>query len=173
MKRVLITGLTGKSGSVFVECLAKGELLHKYAVRAAVRPTSDTAKLQKLLPEAELCSGSSEDGRYLDAVTKDVDILFHIAGIHWSLPLVKAAAGNGVKRIVCVHTTGIYSKYKAAGEEYRQIDAAIYEIVKREGIGLTILRPTMIYGTLGDRNIVQFIKMVDKLNPMQIGRAHV
>lgn len=168
MKRLLITGLTGKSGSVFAECLAKGDILREYTIRAAVRPTSDTAKLQKLLPEAELCPGRLEDEGYLETLTKDVDILFHIAGIHWSLPLVKAAAKNGVKRIVAVHTTGIYSKYKAAGEEYRQIDAAIYEIAKREGIGLTILRPTMIYGTLGDRNIVQFIKMVDKLNPMPV-----
>ena len=55
MKRLLITGLTGKSGSVFAECLAKGDILREYTIRAAVRPTSDTAKLQKLLPEAELC----------------------------------------------------------------------------------------------------------------------
>lgn len=168
MKRLLITGLTGKSGSVFAERLAKEDSLCEYNIRAAVRPTSDTVKLQKLLPEAELCPGRLEDKSYLDTLTKDVDVLFHIAGIHWSLPLVKAAARNGIKRIVCIHTTGIYSKYKAAGEEYRQIDAAIYEIAKREGIGLTILRPTMIYGTLADRNIVQFIKMVDKLNPMPV-----
>lgn len=121
-----------------------------------------------MLPDAELCEGDLRDEGYLDRVTRDVDVLFHIAGIHWSLSLVKAAAKNQVKRMVLVHTTGIYSKYKAAGEEYRQIDAEIAQMTKQAGVGLTILRPTMIYGTLGDRNIVQFIRMVDKLNPMPV-----
>ena len=166
MKRMLVTCLTGKSGSVFAECLAQKEC--SYTIRVAVRPTSDTARLIALLPEAELCVGTLEDTEYLKRLTADVDILFHITGIHWSLPLVKAAADNGVKRMVLIHTTGIYSKYKAAGEEYRQIDEAIYGIAKEQGIGLTILRPTMIYGTLKDQNMVKFIKMVDKLNPMPV-----
>lgn len=168
MKRLLITGLTGKSGIVFAECLFNSDFLSTYEIRAAVRPTSDTARLRELLPEAELCPGVLQDEAYLEELTREVDILFHISGIHWSLPLVHAAAKNSVKRMVLVHTTGIYSKYKAAGEEYRRIDAAVYEIAGKNGIGLTILRPTMIYGTLNDGNIVKFIKMVDKLNPMPV-----
>lgn len=168
MKRVLITGLTGKSGIVLAECLSRSELIHQYMIRAAVRFSSSTSKLRELLPEAELCPGVLEDRAYLAGLTKDVDVLFHIAGIHWSLPLVKAAALNGVRRMVLVHTTGIYSKYKAAGEEYRQIDAAIGKIAKETGIGLTVLRPTMIYGTLEDGNIAKFISMVDRLNPMPV-----
>ena len=108
------------------------------------------------------------DETYLREVTRDVDVLFHIAGIGKSLPLVQAAAANGVKRMVLVHTTGVYSKYKAAGEGYRQIDAAIEALAREQGIGLTILRPTMIYGTLEDGNIIKFIKMVDKLSPMPV-----
>lgn len=173
MKKLVITGLTGKSGIVFAECLAGSESIRSYSIRAAVRPTSDTARLLRLLPEAELCPGILEDGAYLERLTQGADILFHISGIHWSLPLVRAAAKNGVKRMILVHTTGVYSKYKAAGEEYRQIDAAIYEIAQRGTIGLTILRPTMIYGTLEDHNIVKFIEMVDKLDPMPVvNHAH-
>ncbi|WP_295766118.1 NAD(P)-dependent oxidoreductase [uncultured Oscillibacter sp.] len=168
MKRLLITGLTGKSGIVFAERLAEEGLTGSYAVRAAVRPASDTARLRELLPEAELCPGVLEDGAYLEKLTRGADVLFHIAGIHWSLPLVRAAAENGVRRMILVHTTGIYSRYKAAGEEYRQIDAAVYGIAEEGGIGLTILRPTMIYGTLEDGNVVEFIKMVDKLSPMPV-----
>lgn len=168
MKRLFITGLTGKSGAVFAELLSKNGVSGQYHIRAAVRPTSDTKHLTALLPEAELCPGDLEDEAYLREATQDVDVLFHIAGIGKSLPLVRAAAENGVGRMVLVHTTGIYSKYKAAGEGYRQIDAAIGEIARERGIGLTILRPTMIYGTLEDRNIVKFIKMVDKLSPMPV-----
>lgn len=166
MSCVLITGLTGKSGLVFAKLLNGGG--NAYQIRAAVRSSSDTRRLVEMLPSAELCAGDLRDEEYLDRVTRDVDVLFHIAGIHWSLPLVKAAAKNGVRRMVLVHTTGIYSKYKAAGEEYRQIDAAVEQITRDAGIGLTVLRPTMIYGTLGDKNIVKFIKMVDKLSPMPV-----
>lgn len=73
-----------------------------------------------------------------------------------------------MKRLVLVHTTGIYSKYKTAGEQYRQIDKEVTDLCAGSGASLTILRPTMIYGTLGDRNIVQFIRMMDKLNPMLV-----
>ena len=67
-----------------------------------------------------------------------------------------------------VHTTGIYSKYKEAGEEYRNIDAHVYEVCKENNILLTILRPTMIYGCVADKNVVTFIKMVDKLPIMPV-----
>ena len=115
MKRLFITGLTGKSGAVFAELLSKNGVSGQYHIRAAVRPTSDTKHLTDLLPEAELCPGDLTDEGYLQEATRDVDVVFHIAGIGKSLPLVCAAAENGVKRIVLVHTTGIYSKYKAAG----------------------------------------------------------
>ena len=168
MKTILFTGLTGKSGLVLAKHLADNHMREQYHIRAVVRPTSQTQEVQNLLPDMELCTGVLTDPVFLAQVTKNVDILFHIAGIHWSLPLVTAAVENGVKRVVLVHTTGIYSKYKEAGEEYRQIDAAIEDLAKKERIGLTILRPTMIYGTVGDQNVVKFIKMVDKLNPMPV-----
>lgn len=77
--------------------------------------------------------------------------------------MVKAAVKAGVERLILVHTTGIYSKYKAAGEGYRQIEAKIGEMVQGKGIQLTYLRPTMIYGSLRDNNVCIFMKMVDKL----------
>lgn len=168
MKRLLLTGMTGKSGIMLAQQLATEPLPASYDVRCAVRPAAQTAKLQELLPASELFLGDLENAAYLTQLTKDVDVLFHIAGIQKSLPLVRAAVENGVKRMVLVHTTGIYSKYKAAGEEYRQIEAAIDALANKAGVILTYLRPTMIYGTLQDKNMVKFIKMVDKLNPMPV-----
>ncbi len=50
----------------------------------------------------------------------------------------------------------------------RQIEARIRKLVeeyrgKGRNIAMTILRPTMIYGDLQDKNVSVFIKMVDKL----------
>lgn len=165
---LVITGLTGKSGIVFARLLVKAGMTGKYTIRASVRSSSKTEALQAVLPEAELCVGDLTDPAYLQELTKDTDVLFHIAGIGRSPGLVRAALANGVRRLVLVHTTGVYSKYKAAGEWYREVDKEVAALCAESGAGLTILRPTMIYGTLGDQNIVKFIKMVDRLNPMPV-----
>lgn len=166
MKRVLITGITGKSGAVFAGLLGEDGGALGYALRVLVRTQAQRDWAAGLLPHAEIVLGDLDNQQDLDRMTKDVDVLFHIAGIQRSWPLVKAAAANQVRRMVLVHTTGIYSKYKAAGEEYRQTEAKIDALARQEGISVTYLRPTMIYGTLNDRNMIQFIKMVDRLNPM-------
>ena len=117
--------------------------------------------------------GDLTDSDITDVFCNGCDTLMHIAGIHWSLQLVKSAVKAGIKRLILVHTTGIYSKYKAAGEEYRQIDSQIYDIAKKNNIVLTILRPTMIYGDISDKNVVVFIKMVDKFKIMPtVNGAH-
>lgn len=74
-----------------------------------------------------------------------------------------AAVKAGVERLILVHTTGIYSKYKAAGESYRQIEARIGKMIEGKNIRLTYLRPTMIYGNVNDKNVSVFMKMVDRL----------
>ena len=168
MKTLLVTGLTGKSGTVLAKLVREGGLKEPYHIRAAVRKTSRTEPLRALLPEAELLCGDLEDPGFLEELTRGVDVVLHIAGIGKSPGLVRAAAGNGVKRLILVHTTGIYSKYKAAGEGYRRTDEEVAALAREHGLGLTILRPTMIYGVLGDRNIEKFIKMVDRFSPMPV-----
>lgn len=209
MDKVLITGITGHSGQYFLD-----ELIAAFpkgvSIRVLVRKTSDRAKLEKLIEmgrDVEIFEGNLADEKSLDAMTRGMDMVFHIAGVGSSLGLVRAALPNGVKSFVLVHTTGIYSKYKAAGEGYRRTEAEIRRLiaeanrdncggdmqaslVKTAGnstdiaaqtngcaaadsreIDLTILRPTMIYGSLDDQNMVKFIKMTDKLRffPMVSG----
>lgn len=165
MKRLLMTGITGKSGRVFARrLLERGQ----WTLRAAVRPASLTEQLQNAWLEVELCPADLYDEDGLVPLLEGVDVVLHIAGIDKSPTLLRAAARAGVKRLILVHTSGIYSKYKAAGELYRQIDEEVLTFAAEHDLALTILRPTMIYGTLKDQNIVKFIHMVDKLNPMPV-----
>ena len=171
-----VTGLTGKkSGGAFAAKLHAHwetvEATFPGGVRALIRPSSDTARLNKLLPALTLCAGSFDEEGFLSEALTGVDTLVHIAGIHLSLPLVRTAVRCGVRRLILVHTTGIYSKYKQAGEAYRQIDAEILALCKDSGTVLTILRPTMIYGDLSDNNVVKFIRMVDRLPVMPVVRG--
>ncbi len=98
----------------------------------------------------------------------DVDTIVHIAGIHLSILIVSAAIKVRVRRLILVHTTGVYSKHKAAGEGYRRIDEQVRQLCKEHRIALTILRPSMIYGNLYDKNVSVFIKMVDKYPLMPV-----
>lgn len=167
-----ITGLTGKSGIVLAEQIAENRDLIDYefplGIRAIIRTTTNTSEIDNLLPDVQKTVGELTDVSFLKEALTNVDTLIHIAGIHWSREIVTAAASCGVRRLILVHTTGIYSKYKYAGEEYRQIDSFVYETCRKHGIVLTIIRPTMIYGTISDKNVCVFIKMVDRFPIMPV-----
>jgi len=167
MERVLITGISGKNGRYLLEEMEKNKVkdgLDKIHFKAFLREGSDTSYLDKSSLDIERYYGSidtkEEAAKFVEG---GYDTLLHIAGIQRSVQIVSAALEAGVKRFILVHTTGIYSKYKEAGEGYRQIDAEVTKLCKDAGAVLTILRPTMIYGSLNDGNMIVFIKMVDKL----------
>lgn len=161
---ILLTGITGKSGKWFLRNLNdNNNSLNKKSYRVIVRTTSNV----ELIDQSKLCIekayGDLNDEAFLSDALKGINIVFHIAGIHSSMKVVNAAIKNKVDWIILVHTTGIYSKYKSASEEYINIEKKIEQITKDSNISLTILRPTMIYGSINDRNVAIFIRMVDKL----------
>ena len=161
---ILLTGMTGKSGKWFLKNLIDKKNNHKNQnYRVIVRTTSNVDLIDTSGLSIEKAYGDLNDVAFLDEAMKNVTTVFHVAGIHTSLKVVQAAAENNVKRIILVHTTGIYSKFKSAGEEYIRIENKIEEILNNKDIDLTVLRPTMIYGSMKDRNVAIFIRMVDKL----------
>lgn len=167
-KILVVTGATGaKSGSAFTRKLAEHseEINHLFpdGVRFLVREPEKLKKVEFQTFAVDIRRGYLEDEEYVSKSLEDVDTVVHIAGIQHSLNIVRAAVENHIRRLIFVHTTGIYSKYKAAGEVYRNIDANVYQTCKKHGVLLTILRPTMIYGNIYDNNVIHFIEMVDKL----------
>ena len=172
-KILVVTGLTGKkSGGGLAEKIADNMELVKQkfpdGIRAVVRASSNTKTIDNIICSECKYVGELTDVGFLKEAFCGADTVLHVAGIHFSRQIVEAAAYCKVRRLILVHTTGIYSKYKAAGEEYRQIDDYVYKMCKENNILLTILRPTMIYGNIYDQNVVTFIKMVDKLPIMPV-----
>jgi nucleoside-diphosphate-sugar epimerase len=159
---LLVTGATGKSGRFFlkkaVECGYRKE-----EIRLILRSPSRAKCIEEGDLSIEKLYGDIDDADFLKSTMDGVDIVLHIAGILKSLSIVRAACASGVRWIILVHTTGIYSKYKEAGEGYRRIEKEIAEIARGAHLEVTILRPTMIYGTMSDNNISVFIKMIDML----------
>lgn len=165
MERVLITGITGKSGEYLCdEILSNINKLQDYYFGFVVRNKEKARLISKKINHCSIYIGDLDDDVFLKRVFSDgYTLLLHIAGIQKSLNTVKAAINSGVKWMILVHTTGIFSKYKAAGEGYRTIESKIKKLLLGKEIALTILRPTMIYGNIHDGNVAVFMKMVYKL----------
>lgn len=158
---LLVTGITGHTGRYFLQELIE----HKYDgnIRCVVRKNSDTSMLDNSGLKIEKVVGDLNDKDFINECMKGIDTVFHIVNIRYSLDIIEAAIRNNVRRAILVHTTGIFSKFRIASEEYKIIENKLQEIINNAEIKITILRPTMIYGDLCDRNMSKFIKMVDTL----------
>ena len=168
-KIAVLTGVTGKSGQYAIERLIerKGELFGM-RLRAIARSKEKAQLLANSDLPLDVCIGDVDDDAFLLGVFSGADTLLHIVGIHTSLHVIPLAIQAGIKRIITVHTTGVYSKYKSASAEYNQIDAEVTRLCSEANVALTILRPTMIYGGLDDENVVKFITMVDRFPRMPV-----
>jgi nucleoside-diphosphate-sugar epimerase len=156
-----ITGITGHTGN----WLLKRLICENYngPIRCVVRKGSDTSLIDESGLDIEKVYGDLEDADFLKESTKGVTTIMHISWIMHSPKIVEAAIANQVNWAILVHTTGRFSKYKSASEDYINIEDSLLEL--KDKINLTVLRPTMIYGSAADRNM---IKLIDFLNRFRI-----
>lgn len=153
---LLVTGITGHSGRLFAGRLARER--YPGVLRCALRPASDPGFLDKTALNCSTVAGDITDPEFLDGIMPGVDTVLHLAGIQLSGKIVAAAIRNNVRWVILVHTTGRYSRFKSAAAEYISIEDDILGL--RNKIAITVLRPTMIYGSSRDRNM---FKLVDYL----------
>lgn len=160
---LLVTGITGHTGGYFLQELIKHN--YKGHIRCVVRETSDTTQIDNSGLLIEKVVGDINDKEFIENIMIDVEMVMHIYNIHHSPMILEAAIRNKVKRVIMVHTTGIYSTFKNASKGYKMIENKVFELANSSDCKtkITILRPTMIYGDILDSNISKFIKMVDKL----------
>jgi len=165
---LLVTGITGHTGKFFLQELINNK--YEGSIRCIVRETSNTSLLDKSGLNIEKVVGNLDDPDFIDSVMNGIDTVMHIYNIHHSPMIVQSAIKNKVKRAILVHTTGIYSEFKYASEGYKKIEQKIKELKSDTKCltKITILRPSMIYGDLCDRNMSKFIKMIDKLRIMPV-----
>ena len=165
---ILVTGITGHSGRFFLEELVNNKFTGK--IRCIVRSTSDIGFMEDCGLDIQICVGDLTDQNFLDQAMKGIVEIVHIASIFYSINVIQSAVRHNVKRAIFVHTTGIYSKFKTASEEYRNIESRIKKIIDESNSSIKIiyLRPTMIYGNLNDRNMVIFIRIIDKLRVVPV-----
>lgn len=162
-----ITGVTGHSGKWFLKRLESEGYNGK--IRCVMREDEKHAPEKYKIFETcklnvEYAIGRLEDEKFLEDSLEGVTTIVHIAGIGLSEKLVDAAIKNQVGWAILVHTTGRFSKYKSASEEYIKIEDGILARCDKNAwiLNCTILRPTMIYGSSNDKNMYRLIAYLSK-----------
>jgi len=146
-----LAGATGFTGRRVAARLAK---LHGAArIRCLVRASSDVS----VLPEnSRMARGDLHDEASLVPWLAGCRTLVYVASMGFAhVPAVVAAAqAAGVERALFVSTTAIFTRLPASSKALR---VAAEECVRGSRLRWTIVRPTMIYGAPGDRNMERLL----------------
>lgn len=73
--------------------------------------------------------------------------------------IIRAAEDAGLDRAVFISTTALFTRLPAST---KQVRAAAEDAVRTSRLAWTIIRPTMIYGAPGDRNIARLLTVLRK-----------
>ena len=157
--KLLVTGANGHSGKQFLTILNEKNGKKFEEIHAVSRSSHlDEAQYPNL--NIKQHHGDLKDKEFVGQIMEDIDVVLHIAGIQMSENVIHAAIEHDVDWVIAVHTTGRYSKFKSASAEYVRIEDELLTL--RDKINITVLRPTMIYGSSEDRNMYRLIKFVNK-----------
>ncbi|HEU5416090.1 MAG TPA: NAD(P)H-binding protein [Streptosporangiaceae bacterium] len=161
--RVLVTGGSGFLG----EYVLRAAVSRGYQVSALARSERAAARVTAL--GAEPARGDLGDQASLArAFGRDrYDVLLNLAslGFGHAPAIVAATREAGIGRAVFVSTTAVTTRLPAAS---RQVRLAAEDEIRCSALDWTILRPTMIYGARGDRNLSRLLVLLHGIPVMPV-----
>ena len=153
--RVLVTGGSGFLGSHVLDVLRQRD--HDVVALARSQPAAEAVSARGATPIA----GDLDEPESIDAAftASEAEVLVNIAslGFGHGPAIVAAAEEAGIKRAVFVSTTSLFTNLNAPSKAIR---IAAEEAVRSSVLDWTIIRPTMIYGTSGDRNMWRLLRLL-------------
>lgn len=147
-----MTGGTGFTGRRVVRAL----LGRGCAVTLLVRPG---AARRDLPSGVTTVWGDMSDAAALARLVQGADAFVHVASLSFGHAdtVVGAVEAAGIRRSVFFSSTALFTRLPAASKAVR---LAAEDRVRSLRTGFTILRPTMIYGDAGDRNLSRLVRFV-------------
>jgi uncharacterized protein YbjT (DUF2867 family) len=167
--KLLVTGGSGFLGRyVLCEAARRG---HQTVALARSETSAATVSALGALP----LRGDLSDPPSLGAAfaASRCDILVNLAslGFGHAPAIVTAAERTGISRAVFVSTTALTTRLPATS---KQIRLAAEERIAASGLDWTILRPTMIYGDPGDRNLSRLLPLLCRVPVLPVpGATHL
>ena len=150
--RLLVTGGSGfLGGYVLAEAARRG---HSCVALARSPAAARTVRARGAAPlTGDLDHRSALAGLFASA---GCDALLNLAslGFGHAPAIVGAAVGAGLDRAVFISTTAVTTALPARSKAVR---LAAEQAVRSSGLKAAILRPTMIYGAPGDRNLCRLL----------------
>jgi len=159
VRKILVTGATGFTGREVVP-----RLLQRYGeITCFVRASSKRSQID--LPGVKFAEGDIDDCVSLEAAMQGKDTLVNVAFLvrhgepeaRRAKGIVRSCHAAGIRRAIFISSTSIFTTLKAADKIAK---LASESAVVNSGLDYTILRPTMIYGTEGDRNIIRLVRFL-------------
>lgn len=149
--------VTGSLGFVAAHLLPR--LLERGArVLAVVRPGSDASRIAAM-PGVEIRRGDLADPASLATAFTGAEAVVHLAGLALVPQLLPCVLASGVRRGVFVSSAGVHTRLVSSGADAKR---AGEQALRDSSLAYTILRPSMIYGTPRDRNMVKLLRWIDR-----------
>ena len=149
--KVLVSGGTGLLGQGFLRVLQESG---DHEARCFVRKTSPVERLG----EVELAYGDAADVGSIEQALRGVGAFVHIAGMEYTPQVLEAMEKAGVGRLVIISSTSAHSRF-----EFRASPRLANEaLLPGSGLGWTVVRPSMIYGSELDHNMHKLLRFLDR-----------
>lgn len=149
-RTVAVTGALGFVASRLLPRLAA----RGARVLAVLRPGRDGDAIARLA-EIEVRSGDLADPATLAGAFDGADAVVHLAGLALVPGMLPAIESARVRAGVFVSSAGVYTKLVSRGADAKRSGEAA---LRASSLAWTILRPSMIYGTPRDRNLVRMLR---------------
>lgn len=159
-KTILITGASSIVGTKLISRLIN-ENFSVIAMSRSKKATSDRKRLRWFNVE------------YLDKVSEGnfppIHTMIHLAPI-WVLPkLLPQLSRLNINRIIATSSTSLMAKKSGTDKQERDVTSrlaraedAAWEYASKNDIALTILRATMIYDGVNDKNISKLVRFIKR-----------
>ena len=159
--KIFVTGATGFTGNYTVPLLLEKD----WEVHCLYRESSD----RTTLPQTEIHwhLGSLDEPEKLIECMQGCDTLVNIAslGFGHARTIIESAKTAGIERAIFISTTAVFTKLNSRSKSTR---LAAEAAIQNSDLAYTILRPTMIYGSNRDRNMIRLIRWLQRLPVLPI-----